>query len=31
MALTMDTYSHLFPRSDTNDALVSAENALLGT
>lgn len=30
IALTMDTYSHLFPRSDDADELAAAEHALLG-
>lgn len=28
--LTMDTYSHLFPRGDDHDELAKAETALLG-
>ncbi len=31
IALTLDTYSHLFPRSDAHDALAEAERTLLGT
>jgi integrase len=30
IALTMDTYSHLFPRTDDADEMTSAEAALLG-
>lgn len=30
IALTMDTYSHLFPRSDDADELAAAEHVLLG-
>ncbi|MGN6102643.1 MAG: site-specific integrase [Devosia sp.] len=31
IALTIDVYSHLFPRADVHDALAEAEKTLLGT
>jgi len=31
IALTLDTYSHLFPRADAHDAMAEAERTLLGT